>query len=302
MEGYGITGSSWFDRNGFPPALVALFWVVIALILFQGIGTVLVVVMILIEDKAITPEALAQYTEVMLLGNTIGQVVGLCLATLLFAKLSFTPFEYKKMMRFRMPEGTVRASVFAVILVVCIQPVIWLLSWVNQLVPFPDFLTQTEAMQLELLESMFTSGIPLWFLILSIGVVPAVCEEVLFRSYLLRLFEKSAGVIAAILITGFLFSAFHMRVTQFLPLAFIGIILAWITVHSGSIIPAIVLHFFHNSATVLAVHFYPDLIEMDAEGILPPVWLILSGLLLSGFLVYWYNYIFPKKPEAVHDV
>jgi hypothetical protein len=44
------------------------------------------------------------------------------------------------------------------------------------------------------------------------------------------------------------------------------------------------------------------LIEMDAEGILPPYWLIISGFLLSGLLIYWYYNKYPPNSGARNDV
>lgn len=293
MEAFNVQGysQSWFDRNGFPPYLVALVWVVIAFLLFQGIGSVAAILLILYKEGSVSESALVQNPEILLIGNSIGQVFGLAVATLMVARLSALPFEYRSFLRLEIPKGTVAFTGYSILLVIVIQPTIWAVSWLNQQIPFPESWIQMEEVQIQLLEALLTTGIPLWFLIFSIALVPAVCEEVIFRGYLLRLFEKSTGVLWAIFITGLLFGAFHLRVTQLIPLSLIGVLLAWVTIQSGSLIPAIIMHLVHNGATVIAVHFYPQLIEIDSSEAIPPVWLILASVILTVYGIYLYKKI-----------
>jgi len=291
MEAFNVQGysRSWFDRNGFPPYLIALVWVVLSFLLFQGIGSVVAIALIFYKEGTVSETALVQNPEILLIGNSLGQIFGLAIATLMVARLSTLPFEYRSFMRLEIPRGTAVFTGFSILLVIVIQPTIWAVSWLNQQIPFPESWVQMEDMQTQLLEVLLTSGIPLWFLIFSIALVPAVCEEVMFRGYLLRLFEKSSGALWAIFITGLLFGAFHLRVTQLIPLSLIGVLLAWVTIQSGSLIPAIIMHLVHNGATVIAVHFYPQLIEIDSAEAIPPVWLILVSVILTVYGIFLYK-------------
>ncbi len=300
MESFNVQGhhKSWFDRNGFPPWLIALVWVVLSFLLFQGIGSVVALLLIFYKEGAVNEQALVQNPEILLIGNSVGQILGLAVATLIIARLSALPFEYRSFLRLEAPKGTLKLTGFSVLLVIVVQPSIWLFSWLNQQFPLPESWIEMESIQLELLETLFMSGIPLWFMIFSIAVVPAVCEEIMFRGYVMRLLEKSSGVILAILLSGLIFGLFHLRITQLIPLSLIGMLLGWVTIKTGSLYPAVIMHFVHNGATVLAVHFYPQLLEVDTTDALPPWWLIIFSFVLTGYFIYLFSRITANQKES----
>ena len=76
------------------------------------------------------------------------------------------------------------------------------------------------------------------------ALIPSVLEEMLFRYIPLGILRRNKK--AAILISAVLFSLAHASLFQ-IPYAFAaGIVLASVSVMSGSIIPAIVIHFVNN--------------------------------------------------------
>lgn len=132
-----------------------------------------------------------------------------------------------------------------------------------------------------------TDGI-IWFGLLNIALVPAICEEVLFRGYILRAFEKSWGPIVAVLISGLIFGMFHIQLGNIFPLATLGVVLALMTWLSGTLWPAVFAHFINNGAAVLVGSQYPELLfeQMTAET-LPPVWVLVLSIIFTGSIVYW---------------
>lgn len=87
-------------------------------------------------------------------------------------------------------------------------------------------------------------------LFISSAIVPAIVEEILFRKVILeRLipFGKSFAVI----LTALLFSLMHTNISQFLYAFTGGLFLGYITVKSGSVIPAIILHFSNNCLSLI---------------------------------------------------
>ncbi|HNY13293.1 MAG TPA: CPBP family glutamic-type intramembrane protease, partial [Candidatus Wallbacteria bacterium] len=78
------------------------------------------------------------------------------------------------------------------------------------------------------------------------AVLPGVCEEVMFRGALLRPLYKKYGRVTSAVYCGLLFGVFHLSLYRFLPTAFIGFYLSLITMHTGSIIPAMFCHFLNN--------------------------------------------------------
>jgi uncharacterized protein len=93
-------------------------------------------------------------------------------------------------------------------------------------------------------------------LIILVGVLPAVGEELFFRGILQRLFiQIFKKPWPGIIFTGFLFSAFHMQFMGFLPRMALGIILGALYWYSGSLLAAILGHFVFNSINVLFIYF-----------------------------------------------
>jgi len=93
-------------------------------------------------------------------------------------------------------------------------------------------------------------GLPL--VLICLALVPAVCEEILCRSLLLAGFRRSLGPVWAIALTAFLFAALHMSPWRFAPQMALGALLAVITLRSGSLVPAILIHAGHNGLLVAA--------------------------------------------------
>lgn len=281
----------WFTRNGFPEWLVALAWIFSGMVLFQLIGALFSMLVLLVQagPGAISQQALMERLDLLIMGNSVGQILGLGVATLLVALLSVKKSEYAAFMRFRLPRRPLLSFGMAALLMISAQPVLWMLGWLNQQLPLPDFVMGMEQAQVEMIESLLTGGFALWFLVANIGVVPAICEEIMFRSYLHRLFEKALGIGTAIFIAGLVFGLYHLRLTQLLPLAAIGMLLGWMTVRSGSVFPAMLMHFMHNSGTVVAVYTSPDLLEAADAEMMPPLWSFFASLVLVGYLIYLYQ-------------
>ena len=77
-----------------------------------------------------------------------------------------------------------------------------------------------------------------------LSVTAGICEEVIYRGFLLWLFTAWAGVLAAILISSAVFGFMHiyLGVAQVPRTAIVGFVLALVVVASGSLWPAMVIH------------------------------------------------------------
>lgn len=154
------------------------------------------------------------------------------------------------------------------------------LAWVQSLaLPFP----------VEYLEAMSGAlqadsvGRFLWLTLIA-AALPALAEEILFRGVVLSAFRQKLPTALAVVATGVIFGLFHLTpqtAFRFLPTAWLGIVLGWAVVLSGSLPLGIALHFLNNAA-VLAVTAVPTLTgdptggtEVDA-----PIALLITGGLL----------------------
>lgn len=87
--------------------------------------------------------------------------------------------------------------------------------------------------------------------VVATAVVPAVCEEFAMRCCslgLLRNYGKAFGVVSVSIVFGLL----HGNVIQFVFAGLVGLILGYVTIKTGSIIPAIFIHGFNNGMSALA--------------------------------------------------
>ncbi len=151
--------------------------------------------------------------------------------------------------------------------------------------------SEFQSTQMKMIEDFLRGDHLLLLTLFHVGVVPAICEEVLYRGYIMRAFEKSWGIIPAILISGLLFGMYHVQLSNLLPLATIGILLGYITWVSESIYPAMLAHFINNGGSVLIGTYYPDtaFAELTPES-MPPIWAVGLSVIISGYLMYFmYN-------------
>jgi sodium transport system permease protein len=128
-----------------------------------------------------------------------------------------------------------------------------------------------------------------WLAVLSLVVLPAVCEELAFRGFILTGLRRRYRPWAAIGLSSFLFALYHMNVFQLLPTFLLGVVLALLTVRSGSVVPAMVLHLLHNGLLVggACLQQYVREVSVTPETVLF-IRLTVTGLcaLLAGLLLW----------------
>jgi sodium transport system permease protein len=115
--------------------------------------------------------------------------------------------------------------------------------------------------------------------LVALALLPALCEELLFRGLLLSsLLPTSRGL--ALLATSLAFGAFHYSVYKFLPTAALGLILGLVALRARSTRASVVVHALNNTLVVLLVRAGLD----DPPGAVGP-WLPL--LLLGAAVLVW---------------
>ena len=283
-----LSGS--LERKRFPPWLMVLFALVFGLIFFQVIGAIATVALLLIQgaslDDMLDFEGLLQnHAHSLLIGNTIGQVFALAIPIWLLVFLHTT--RNLSFLRFRAPN--LSALGLSVVGLAALMPISWWLGSINENLPLPEWLEQLEASQIDLIEQVFLQDLGLVFLLLTMAVTPAICEEIVFRGYIQRQLERSMGVIGGIVITGIIFGFFHLRLTQALPLAAIGIYLAYLTWRTGSIWPAIVVHFANNAFTICLGKYYASNVDLDIKSLETmemPMPIVLACIAVLGAVIF----------------
>jgi membrane protease YdiL (CAAX protease family) len=92
---------------------------------------------------------------------------------------------------------------------------------------------------------------PLAATLLALTVFPAVAEELVFRGVLTRALVQRVRPIGAVLISAAVFALYHVFPPQMVSTFALGIVLAWITLRSRSIVPSTIVHVLNNTVAVL---------------------------------------------------
>jgi len=95
------------------------------------------------------------------------------------------------------------------------------------------------------------------------AIVPAICEEFLFRGAILSAL-KPYGKAPAIVISGVLFGLMHQNIEQLLYTTIAGLVLAWVVYETGSIWVSVLIHFFNNFVSVFETAVIDRLYEKPA--------------------------------------
>jgi len=137
------------------------------------------------------------------------------------------------------------------------------------------------------------NALPLPLVLLTLAIVPAVAEELLFRGYLLRALEERWSPWLAVTATALLFGLFHtfglsgLTIERLFPSLLLGLVLGLVAQRSGSVWPGMVLHALNNALLLLIARSRDELVEQgvlakDSEH-LPALWLaVAAGLTLVG--------------------
>jgi membrane protease YdiL (CAAX protease family) len=94
--------------------------------------------------------------------------------------------------------------------------------------------------------------------VITISIVPAICEEVMFRGYIQRSFEFKFKSYFAALLTAIFFALYHFNPYGLIPLAIIGFYLGFAAYSSQSLFIPMVLHFLNNFFAVLLYFIIGD--------------------------------------------
>ena len=107
------------------------------------------------------------------------------------------------------------------------------------------------------LSKLLGDEVPLWLMLLVMAVVPAICEELAFRGFILSGLRHLGHKWRAIVLTSIFFGVTHPIFQQSLVAWILGLVLGFLAVQSGSIVPCMVFHLVHNSLAVLVPQQIP---------------------------------------------
>jgi sodium transport system permease protein len=266
----------------------------------------------LVRDRAATPSfAEAMFCGVLILlikffmsfsvttPNTFADFVTVATVTQLV--VIATPALLMTVMLTRSPAKTLLlrstglgVSLAAVLLAVVLHPAANLLQVVvNRVYPLNEQLAQG-------LNRLIFEPDNLWLLLLVVAVLPAICEELAFRGFILSGLRHMGHKWTAIVITSIFFGAAHALIQQSIVACLVGMVLGFIAIQTGSILPCILFHVVHNSMAVVVqklltaagdhAHWVSWLVrDGAAEGPLYHWPVVVVSAVAGAGILYWFH-------------
>ncbi len=185
------------------------------------------------------------------------------------------------------------------------------IEW-NKSINFPEFMNSFETWafnkekELEKITMFLVSFENNWeflFGILSIALIPGICEEYLFRGVLQKNFYLiSKNIHIAVWLSAFFFSALHLQFYGFFPRMLLGVLFGYIYYWSGSILYPMIAHIFNNffSLTIFYLSQKGLLnenfeVSVNSSPKIPMVLIIISAVLFIGFMYLLRRYFLDNE-------
>ncbi len=243
------------------PVAAAFLGLVGGFILYQFLGGLLTLLFFGFDLEAAPVNGLRFMT-------IIGQILFIFLPALLFSKWIYG--DVSKIISLKLPNWKELALFVLgiIILTPLLQSYLYIQNYfIEQLAEVSPFINSIKFLLdslNELIEKTFgnlirADNVPeMLLVIITISVVPAICEEVMFRGYIQRSFGfKFKPHIAAIL-TALFFALYHFNPYGLIPLAIIGFYLGFAAYTSQSLVIPIIIHFLNNFFAVILYFIIGD--------------------------------------------
>jgi sodium transport system permease protein len=148
-----------------------------------------------------------------------------------------------------------------------------------------------------------------WQTVLLLAAIPAICEELAFRGFILSGFRHLGHKWRAIFYSALFFGLSHALLQQSITAWVLGLVIAFLAVQTGSIVPGVVFHVIHNTLGLAIGEYGPRLIDRyptlslfinpdDPAGILFRWPAIVLAVASSMLLLIWFRRLpYPRSPE-----
>jgi len=281
------------------PIAAAIIGLVGAFFLYQIVGGTITLLIFGKDLKSAPINALRLLTAG-------GQILFILLPALVFAKWIYE--DVSTIIRFKLPDWKEFAIFILgiVILTPLLQNYLYIQNYIFAYLAKVSPFFQSIKSSLDSLDKMientygdllstnnFLEGI---FVIIIVSIVPAVCEETMFRGFIQKSFEFKLKPFWAALITAIFFGLYHFNPYGLIPLIGLGFYFGFAAYTSNSIFIPMTLHFLNNFAAIILYFVFgnDELINSTVESKADLNSTIISFILLlivfSGVIVFIKRY------------
>ena len=119
----------------------------------------------------------------------------------------------------------------------------------------------------------------LWWMFFSLALIPAVCEEFLFRGFIFNRLKHPNQIAEAVMLSSVLFGVFHREIPELLNNTVAAIVLSVIVFRSGSLYNSLLAHAVMNTVAISIVNSQTvqSIFRIGQKAHLPSVFLVTSA-------------------------
>lgn len=124
-----------------------------------------------------------------------------------------------------------------------------------------------------------------WYVanLIILGILPAICEELIFRGVIFQGLKERFSKWASVLLSALLFALMHQNIEQFLYPFLLGCVLAIVMDRTNNLIYPIIIHLFNNWATITLSFLNETHVLKISFNI--TWWFVLISVVLAGLTV-----------------
>jgi sodium transport system permease protein len=261
------------DREDTPSLAEAFFCVV------------LIFVVKFFMEVALAAQAPAQPTFNYLVALVfISQVVCIAVPALLMAMM-LTGRPFKTLLLDRLPS--LATCAVAVLLAACIHPFgVLLVGWIGILYPVQEQVNNGLAS----FDALLKTAPYAWMPYVLLGVLPAVCEELAFRGFILSGLRHLGSKRWAIGLSAVFFGMAHGVIQQSISATALGVVIGYVAVQTGSLLPGMLFHVTYNSLMFAAPTILARFTPSDSSAVLPYSWPVFAVAGVGAvLLLLWFH-------------
>ncbi len=283
-------------------AFLALFGI---LVLYQGMGGVLTIVVLGADLNKIDPTQLRLMT-------IAGQMLFILLPTLVLSRAVYT--DVTTIIRFKMPRISELALFFVgfIIITPAIQNISYIQSWIIEKLAagggafkeVKDFFDSMDKLVGDSYGNFLSakSFFDVFIIIIAVSITPAICEELFFRGFIQKSFELKWKPAASIIVSSLVFALYHFSPYGLIPLFALSLFLGYAAYKTNSVLVPVFIHFANNLFMVILYFIVGDE-AMNARPEAGPaissyfVFLFVNIIFLAAWLYFVKR--FYKKPVTI---
>ena len=285
------------------PIAAAFLGLIGGFILYQGLGSILTVLLFGFDLDAISVDSLRFST-------IFGQILFMFLPALLFSKWIYG--ETSKIISVKLPhwKELLLFVIGILILTPLLQSYLYIQNYlIEKLAETSTFINSIKYLLdslNELVEKTFGNLIransfsEMLLVIITLSIIPAICEETMFRGYIQQSFGFRLKPQTAALITAIFFATYHLNFYGLIPLTIIGFYLGFAAYSSQSLVIPMTLHFLNNFFAVMLYFIIGDdeLLKSnvsDTESLGENILYFFILVLLFGVVIYAIRNYYKKR-------